>query len=86
MELHTSHTQDRENGQFRLIEISMLKRKNKVPFNVQTCTPYKRFGMIELIAPYIFQSPFLSFVLSGIESTFYIFDLCLLLQHTQSEN
>ena len=27
IELHTSHTQDRENGQFRLIEISMLKEK-----------------------------------------------------------
>ena len=85
IELHTSHTQDRENGQFLLIEISMLKEKNKVPFNVQTCTPYKRFSMIELIAPYIFQSPFLSFVFSGISKVLFIYlrSLPLITTHTE---
>ena len=55
-----------------------------MPFNVQTCTPYKRFSMIELIAPYIFQSPFLSFVFSGISKVLFIYlrSLPLITTHT----
>ena len=56
-----------------------------MPFNVQTCTPYKRFSMIELIAPYIFQSPFLSFVFSGISKVLFIHlrSLPLITTHTE---